>query len=82
MQQEVVSEVRVNGLHPQAKNQRAYSRTITLTFISNEEEEEYYQRYNAARIGDMTTGEQENTCKRIYKLILMKRRVRAKLNKK
>lgn len=82
MQREVVNEVRVNGLHPQAKNQRAYSRTMTLTFISKEEEDEYLQRYNAARIGCMTTGEQENVTKRIYKLILMKRRVRAKLNKK
>jgi len=68
-------------IHPQASNQGAYSST-SYTFISKEEADEYTQRYNDARIGLMTTGEQKGAGDRIYNLILMKRRMRAKLNKK
>ena len=68
-------------IHPQADEQKAY-RTTSYEFISKEEEEEYVQRYRDARIGDKTTGEQENVGKRIFNLILMKRRMKAKLNKK
>jgi len=69
------------AIHPQAIHQNAYS-SMSFEFKSKEEEEEYLQRYRNARIGDMTTGEQENVCKRIYNLICMKRRMKAKLNKK
>jgi len=68
-------------IHPQAIQQNAYS-SMSFEFESKEEEEEYLQRYRNARIGIMTTGEQENAGKRIFNLILMKRRMKAKLNKK
>jgi hypothetical protein len=68
-------------IHPQASSQGAYSST-SYAFISKEEADEYTQRYNDARIGLMTTGEQKGAGDRIYNLILMKRRMRAKLNKK
>jgi hypothetical protein len=68
-------------IHPQADGQRAYS-VLAYKFISNEEQEEYLQRYRDARIGDKTTGEQKNAGDRIYNLILMKRRMRARMNKK
>ena len=63
------------------QRQREYG-SCQYKFETLEELEEYKQRYSEARLGDATTGEQKNACDRIYKLICMKRRMRAKALKK
>lgn len=68
-------------MHPHASPSQMYHSHVSFSFISEEEVKEYDDKYRAARIGHMTTGEQENAANHIYKLILMKRRMRAKLNK-
>jgi hypothetical protein len=51
-------------------------------FQTEEEVDEFKQRYQSSNIGHATEGEQRNASDRIYKLICMKRRMRAKALKK
>jgi hypothetical protein len=50
-------------------------------FISKEEQEEFKTKCNNANLGHGSKYEQEQMSDRIYKLILMKRRMRNKLKK-
>ena len=59
------------------KNRTQYS-CVDYQFNSKEESEEMKQRYREAKLGGATTGEQKNASDRIYRIILMKRRMKAK----
>jgi len=62
-------------------NQGNVVATKDYVFVSKEEMEEFNTKYNNARLGSSTEGEQTQACERIYKMILMKRRMRNKLKK-
>jgi hypothetical protein len=51
---------------------------VDYQYNSKEEYEEMKQRYREAKLGQASTGEQKNATDRIYKIILMKRRMKAK----
>jgi hypothetical protein len=62
-------------------NQGSSGTVKDYVFVSKEELEEFDIKYNNARLGGCTSGEQSQACDRIYKMILMKRRMRNKLKK-
>ena len=71
-----------NPMHYTAKSSQKVYSSCAYKFETDEEVEEFNQRYRDARLGDKTTGEQKNTTDRIYKMICMKRRMKAKALKK
>jgi hypothetical protein len=71
-----------NPLHYTARANQKVVERCAYKFETEEEIEEFNQRYRDARLGDKTTGEQKNTTDRIYKMICMKRRMKAKALKK